>query len=320
MSQRSDSGARFLRREFLRTSAGLGGLVLLGQRSSARSAPRPAPARGLVLGPGRRANAAGHQTDHLSLLDLDVLSAPDRDTNGEPPRPREIPLDFFGHGLSPDPTAPARVCVFEKRGPGAAKVDEDYRGLIVVRDGGRTLVVTNGGGQESGGSGGSVTYVDVKSRELIEKVEIQSPALNAGHLALCAARDWMPKETLGGASFRPAGGAMRTMSAPAETTRRMLGESLSLAIHEPTGTVGITNPRGDLVTFWHLRRGELLGELALSGPRGIAPTLDGENFVISYGERTSLLLVDPASRLPVVGSRIPESGMAGSHIVVHDLG
>lgn len=382
MRHRIDSTRRFDRRAVLLGSAALGGFLLLDREALASPHAASGGTSGLVVGPGRRASADGtSQTYHLSIVDLDA----------DEPTMREIPLDFFGHGVTPDPTQPARACIFEKRGTGAAEVDlssgevlapivspkgrefyghgafspdgallystetlvdEDYRGLVVVRDGrslkelgefptfgesphdcvlrdeGKTLVITNGGGQDRGGSGGSVSYVDVATEKLIEKVEIESPALNAGHLAISAAgdlavvsaaRDWMPKETLGGASFRPRGGAMRTMTEPAATTQRMIGESLSLAIHEATGTIGITNPRGSLVTFWNLRRGEFLGELALAEPRGIALTLDQRHFVVSYGRKTSLIRVDPESLEPVNGSRIPETGLGGSHILVHRL-
>jgi hypothetical protein len=365
------SGQRVDRRRLLQLGATLGGAAVVGPYLvSSCSAPTPPSARGkagLVIGPGRKANDVGEQTYHLSIVDLD---SGDR-------TPRQIALDFFAHGVSPDPTNPKRACLFEKRGPGACEIDleagqvlrpirspenrefyghgaflpdgslvyateslidEDYRGVVVVRDGktlqelgefptsgasphdctlrdgGKTLVVTNGGSQKPGGQVASVTYVDVETEKLIEEVRIDSPAFNAGHLAISAAgdlavvsaaRDWMPRESLGAASFRPSGGVFRTMGDPFETTQRMLGESLSVAIHEPTGVVGITNPKGHLVTFWNLKQCRLVSELRLAEPRGIAVTLDESRFVVSYGGETSLLLVDP--------------DMGGSHVIVHEL-
>ena len=38
----------------------------------------------------------------------------------------------------------------------------------------------------------------------------------------------------------------------------MKGESLSLAIHEPSGIVGVTNPLASLVTVWNLSTGDLI--------------------------------------------------------------
>jgi hypothetical protein len=198
----------------------------------------------------------------------------------------------------------------------------------VLRDEGRTLVFTNGGSDEPGGSAPCVTYVDAQSEKLIEKVELDGETLNAGHLALSsrgdlavvsAMREYMPRESLGGASLRPAGGVLRALREPRATTSRMIGETLSVAIHEPTERFGATNPLGNLVTFWGLADGGLLGELALSNPRGIALTLDGAQFVVSYGRGASLVRVDPASLEPIPGTRVAATRMGGSHIVVHDL-
>lgn len=253
--------------------------------------------------------------------------------------------EFYGHGAF---SADAGLLYATE-----TQVDDYHRGVVVVRDGktlkelgefptygaaphdcilrdeGRTLVFTNGGSPEPGGSAPCVTYVDSETEKLIEKIEFDTEALNAGHLAMTesgdlavvsAMRDYMPREALGGASLRPAGGEFRTLREPIETTRRMIGETLSVAIHEPTGVVGATNPMGNLVTFWQLDGGQFLGELNLSVPRGIAKTLDGSQFIISYGKSTSLLRVDPANLAPIPNSRVPESQIGGSHIVVHSLG
>ncbi len=253
--------------------------------------------------------------------------------------------EFYGHGAF---SADAGLLYATE-----TQVDDYHRGVVVVRDGkslkelgefptygaaphdcilrdeGRTLVFTNGGSPEPGGSAPCVTFVDSETEKLIEKIEFDTEALNAGHLAMTergalavvsAMRDYMPREALGGASLRPVGGEFRTLREPVETTRRMIGETLSVAIHEPTGVVGATNPMGNLVTFWQLDSGKFLGELNLSAPRGIAKTLDGTQFIISYGKSTSLLRVDPGTLDPIPDSRVPESQIGGSHIVVHSLG
>jgi len=369
------------RRTLLRAGAGAAAALCLPSRAAAtrrRSAPRRG---GLVLGPGKEANAAGQQRYHLALFDLDAAE----------PGPQVITTDFFGHGLAIDPTDPGRAVLFEKRGTGACEldlrervvtrpitspagrefyghgaftpdgsllfatetqVDDDYRGVTVVRDGrtleelgefptygaaphdcvlrdgGKTLVFTNGGGQEPGDSTPCVTYVDAQTEQLIEKIEFDSEALNAGHLAISAdgdlavvsaMREYMPREALGAASLRPADGEFRTLTDPPETTKRMIGETLSVAIHEATRRFGATNPMGNLVTFWGLDDGALAGELALSNPRGIAVTLDGSQYVLSYGRGARLVRVDPRTLLPIPGTRVDSVRMGGSHVVVHDL-
>jgi hypothetical protein len=174
-----------------------------------------------------------------------------------------------------------------------------------------------------------VTYVDARSETLLERIEFDTEALNAGHLALStrgdlavvsAMRDYMPREALGAASLRPKGGAFRTLREPRATTGRMIGETLSVAIHEETRRFGATNPMGNVVTFWGLDDGALARELALSNPRGIAVTLDGAQFVVSYGRGARLVRVHPTTLLPVAGSRVDSARMGGSHVVVHDLG
>ncbi len=230
-------------------------------------------------------------------------------------------------------------------------VQNGYRGLIVLRDGaslaelgefpsfgesphdcvlrdeGRTLWVTHGGGREPGGALPCVTAIDVRTRELKEKLEFQSPALTAGHLALSrrgdlavlsSMREWMGRDCGGALSLRPAGSTFRTMIDPPEVTARMLGESLSVAIHEPTLTVAVTNPRGHLVTFWDLERGAFLKKLELAWPRGVGVTRDDSRFLISHGVSGKLLPLDAASLEPLVEEDEPASMMNGSHLFVHE--
>ena len=294
---------------------------------------------GVVLDPRDAGRAVLFEKRGPGACELDLRA-------GAVTRPIESPpgREFYGHGAF---SADGGLLFATE-----TVVDDYHRGVTVVRDGrtleelgefptygaaphdcllvdeGRTLVFTNGGSPEAGGSAPCVTYVDVASEQLVERVELTAETLNTGHLAISsrgdlavvsAMRDYLPRESLGGASLRPAGGELRTLVEPRDTTRRMIGETLSVAIHEPTACFGATNPKGNLVTFWGLERGALLGELALSNPRGIALTLDGSQFVLSYGRGTRLLRLDPATLQPIPGSLVPLSRMGGSHIVVHDL-
>ncbi len=200
---------------------------------------------------------------------------------------------------------------------------------IVLRDGGKTLVVTNGGGRRAGGDQEPcVSYVDVPSQKLIERVEVAHPDVGSGHLALtsrgdlalvAAARGAKIGDGLGAVSFRPFGGALRSMAEPASVTGRMRGEALSVAIHEPSGTVGVTSPFGGLVTFWNLERGELLHVQDLAFPRGIALSLDGSRFVVSYGRACNLIEIATDTLRPISGSRRTGLYFFGSHLVTHAL-
>jgi hypothetical protein len=190
-------------------------------------------------------------------------------------------------------------------------------------DDGRTLAITNGGGKIDEDAPPSVTFVDVQSEKLQEKLVFETPRINAGHLALTrgrdlvaisAPRDGLPTTALGGVTMRVGGGPFVTMSQPDEVIARMVGESLSLCIEEKTGVVGVTNPDGNIVTFWNLGQKKFVKKLDLPAPRGLTQTLDGEHLVLSYGAGT-LTLLDPERLTPVPERRVEKSMLSGSHIV-----
>ncbi len=400
------------RRTFLQWGLAGAGAVWLGPacgRAPGAGAGGGATSPGIVLGPGAFGHADGEPTYLLSIVDLEAWARGARDgalldvtggggtlrggtltTPGEV-GPFLVDLAFEAHGMAPDPSDPARVALFQKRGVGACVVDvvhgevlatlaptegrefyghgvfspdgallyatesaagDLYAGVVVVRDGrsfavlgecpsfgvaphdcalrddGRTLVVANGGGREADGEAPCVSYVDTTSETLVEKVVFDAPDVSAGHLALTyagdlvvvgAPRPWMPPENHGAVSLRPSGGALERLREPADVVARMIGESLSVAIHEPSRTVAVTNPRADLLTFWHLDRGELLSALEIDSPRGVATSLDGSHFVVSHGLDPALQLIDTATRERVSWGRLPGACTTGSHIMVHAL-
>jgi hypothetical protein len=197
----------------------------------------------------------------------------------------------------------------------------------VLVDGGRVLAITNGGGP-AGGPAPSVSYVELASGKLLDKVEIQVPHLNAGHLALTPAGDLvvvsaqrmgLPDDADGGISIRPAGGAMTTMAEPRDIVAGLRGEVLSVSIHEPSGILGATNPLGEQVTFWSLRDQRFVAGYPLPQTRGIAQTLDQTRFLVSYGPRASLIEIDARTLRPIAGTNLDGAGLAGSHFIVHHL-
>jgi hypothetical protein len=74
---------------------------------------------------------------------------------------------------------------------------------------------------------------------------------------------------------------------------RLVGESLSVAIHNPSRTVLATHPDANLITFWSMDGGSLIGKLEVPGPRGVTLTLDEKLFVVSYGTEARLLFIQP---------------------------
>jgi hypothetical protein len=187
----------------------------------------------------------------------------------------------------------------------------------------KTLVVTNGGGPfEDDRELPSVTFVDTGSTKLLERVVFPTPRLNAGHLAvsqsrdlvaISAPRDGLPKTALGGVTMRRGDGAFVTMTKPESIVSRMVGESLSLCIHEATGIVGVTNPDGNIVTFWDLKEERFVKSLDLPAPRGLTQTLGGEYFALGYGAGTMTLL-SPRTLEPVRDHLVPRSTLSGSHL------
>jgi hypothetical protein len=125
-------------------------------------------------------------------------------------------------------------------------------------DNGNLMAITNAGGEILSSEPPAVTYVEVSSSRLVEIIEMGHEKIITGHLFLTsnldlvvvsAPRDGLPIDSPGGISIRPFGGRMKTMSDPENIVANLTGESLSVAVHEPSGTVAVTNPDADLVTF-----------------------------------------------------------------------
>ena len=188
---------------------------------------------------------------------------------------------------------------------------------------GRVLVITNGGGVAGGPKQASVTYVDVATQRLLEKVDIPDPRFNAGHLAVpgpqclvvvSAPRKGLADDAPGAVSIRRAGEPLRTMTEPAGVVSRMAGEALSIQIHHPSQIAAVTHPSGTMVTFWSLRNARLLKALDLPRARGLALTLDERRFVVSYGTSAEIAFIDPA-RLELESSGgLSRSFLSGSHL------
>jgi hypothetical protein len=257
---------------------------------------------------------------------------------------------FYGHGVfSLDGTK--LYC---------AETEKDtYKGVVVIRDGttfkelgkfptfgvaphdmhmidgGSTLVITNGGaaiGTAGEDIAPCVTFVDIKAEKLLERITFPNEKINAGHLAMTSKKDLVvvsaPRDGLsnqnsapGGISLRPVGQPILTMNSPADTTAKMLGETLSVAIHEPTGVVAATNPTGNILTFWNLKEQRFIKSLEMTRPLGVALTLDGKDFAVSYvPEGNPALQRINAETLELIpGSRIDGAFMSGSHVIAYDL-
>jgi len=189
---------------------------------------------------------------------------------------------------------------------------------------GKTLAITNGGGPLGSSALPCVTFVDVQSQRLLEKHEVRDPRVNTGHVAVgfrrefvvvSAPRDGLPeKASLGGVSLRARGKDWFHAREPRGLVDRMVGESLSVAIHDGVRRALTTHPYGNLITVWDLEGQRLIWSLDLPSPRGVSVTLDGRYFAVSYGEEATYLLLEAKSLKPVEGRVFGNRRFGGSHL------
>jgi hypothetical protein len=205
-----------------------------------------------------------------------------------------------------------------------------------ILDDGKTLAITNGGGGPGDDAPGCVTFVDIASEKLLERVTI--PDLMAGHLAITGSSS---KGALavgstahsppgsgpngfrtipGGLTLRAAGSTEAvTISSPADIAAKMLGETLSLAIHEELGIVGATNPDGSIVTFWDIKSAKFLKSFELKEVCGITLTLDKRYFVVTARHLFAVRLIRASDLTLIEDASFNLSGINGSHCIIYDL-
>ena len=190
-------------------------------------------------------------------------------------------------------------------------------------DEGKVMVVTNGGGTLDSDAVPSVTYVDVNSHQLLEKVLLTNSRVNTGHMGLTkegslvvisAPRKGLSKRDLGGVSIKPIDGVMKSIGQPNSIVKRMKGEALSVAIHEESGIAAVTHPDGNMVTFWSINDRQLVKALAFPKPRGVALTKDEKYFILSYGQYANVTLIATNNLKASPNIDIPATYITGSHI------
>lgn len=245
---------------------------------------------------------------------------------------------FYGHGaFSPDADELFGVEIDTRTHEGVLRVRdaETWEVTGEIPTGGknphdarildeRTLVVTNGGGEIGTPAAASVAFIDLRSRRVTERVFLSDPALNAGHVAIAkdgsiavvsAPRDGLPAGSVGGLSLRSAGetGSLQRMREPADLMTRLVGESLSVAVHEATGVVAATHPFAHRMSLWSLAEKRLLRAFELESARGVTLTPGGALFAVTHGNQGSLSLLDPTTLDFVVGQTMEIGRFTGSH-------
>lgn len=256
---------------------------------------------------------------------------------------------FYGHGVfSPDGT---RLYCTE-----TMVADGSRRGVVAIRDGrslaligtlpshglaphdmvlrpdGKALIITNGGGGPDG-EAPNVAVVGIPDGELIERLPFADPRVNAGHVALLPGGGLVtvsaPRDGLdvhdptvhGDISFwRPSEGkSLRSPGGP--EIAKMRAETLSVAVHGPSGQVVATNPDGNHLSFWGIADGKLRHvDRSFVKPRGVTLDLGGKCLAVSHGMVPALTLLDPATHRALKDGVLDQAWFSGSHLFVHDLG
>ncbi len=245
--------------------------------------------------------------------------------------------DYYGHGaFSRDGDQLFSIETDRETGDGVISVRETTRYIEVetfptygarphdcmLVDDGKVLVMTNGGGDVASRAEPCVTYVDVASRKLLEKVTFTDPKVNAGHLAIredgaiaivSAPRDGLiPETSSGGIHVRATRGRKpERLRGPDAVMQKILGESLSVCVHGDL--VAVTNPLGGIVTLWSLAKKKLLASHACESPRGVEVTADRRSLVVTYGVNPTVVLLDIETFLPSERS-FAYGRFSGSHI------
>ena len=224
---------------------------------------------------------------------------------------------------------------------------DNHKGAIVIRDGrsfkvlgefptygenphecqlvddGATLVVTNAGSVSNTSTGPSVTYIDVATQELKERVTLTNEQLNTGHIGIAkdgslvvasAPRKGLEKTHTGGVSIRSGNQSMLSMTQPEIVIDKMTGEALSVIVDNKHSIAAVTHPDGDMVTFWSVDKRELLKAMSVPKPRGVTLSLDEKSFIVSYGANTSMVLINTKSLDASTDSILQPTYISGSHI------
>jgi len=193
----------------------------------------------------------------------------------------------------------------------------------LVEDG-TVLVITNGGSKVPGQGGQpGVTYVEVSSRKLLHRHDMVGDRFNTGHLCVrgkdglvvvSAPRSGAMDKDRGAVSMRVGDGPLATIADPLEITSRMIGEALSVEVHEPTGNVAVTHPFGDMVTWWSTATRGFVKVMDRPRPRGVTLSRDGARYILSFGPQAELAQIDASTLEPSEEGAMKGTFLSGSHI------
>lgn len=193
--------------------------------------------------------------------------------------------------------------------------------LALLPDG-SAIVVANGGLiTEPGGRdpinldtmASSLVYLDPRTGALLETHTVAETKASLRHLAVAedgtvavamqiqraALDDADPRPLIG---VRAPGEPLRALEDGLDLSTAMEDYAGAIAIDSATRVAAITSPRGNLIGFWKLDGGALVGVHAFDDVSGVAQSSDGERFVFT-GSNGQLRQVDTLALEELPGAR-----------------
>ncbi len=202
----------------------------------------------------------------------------------------------------------------------------------------QTLVVSNIGQSagQSDSSQDSLVYINLDTEEIIKRLHASSNdkqyKLNNGHFVINKENDLviasapLPRQSnnqknklitehSGGVSIKTTDSQLITMSKPEIVIERMTGEALSIEISQHNRVAAITHPDANLITFWSIDKKEIVKAFGIKKPRGISQTIDGKNFIVSYGNKAAMAQISVSDLTPLPASIVQPTHASGEHII-----
>jgi hypothetical protein len=195
-------------------------------------------------------------------------------------------------------------------------------------EGGRVMVIANGGGDGASTQTPCISYVDVRTRKLLEKSDMLDVRFNTGHLfpmvgresvVVSAPRLGLGVEHPGAISRQRPNQALAVFKTPEPVTQSLLGEALSVVALPSKDLLIVTHPTPGLLTFWHLDSGAYIKSLPLAHARGIVQGVDEHTLWISHGAAASLAALSLATLELLPHARMDNTFLGGSHLFNHAL-
>ena len=198
----------------------------------------------------------------------------------------------------------------------------------------QTLVVSNAGQSDS--KQPSLINVALDTEKISQHVQTTSDnthhALNYAHFEISKENDLVVASApllqqsndqdnklitkhSGGVSIKTTDSQLITMSKPEVVIERMTGEALSIEISQHTRIAAITHPDANLLTFWSIDKKEIVKAFGIEKPRGISQTIDGKNFIVSYGNKAAMAQISVSDLTPLPDSIVQPTHASGEHII-----